>query len=159
MRRLPASTSARQDGLTLVEIMIVVVIVAILAAIAYPSYLSVVTRNNRAVARSALSELASRETSYYTQHTRYAADLTPLGYPTSTIYLRDNGGLIPNNGGVPRGAIYLLRVNPSKTSNSPPKFQVEAQPVRIQSHDTDCQTLFINSEGTRDSTGGGDNCW
>jgi type IV pilus assembly protein PilE len=50
--------SKKQAGFTLIELMIVVAIVGILTAIAVPSYQAYVQRSNRALAKSALLEVA-----------------------------------------------------------------------------------------------------
>ncbi len=50
----PPKITPRQQGFTLIEVMIVVAVVAILAAIAYPSYAEFVRRGHRADARAGL---------------------------------------------------------------------------------------------------------
>lgn len=147
----------RQRGFSLMELMVVVVVVGVLAAIAYPSYTKIVIRNNRAVARAALVDAAARQESYYSQTKTYAGDLSQLGFPTSTIYLLNNGGLAPDTGSAPSKSIYLLRV----ASSSNRGFVIQADPVGslLQSKDTECGILSINARGTKSASGGGDNCF
>ena len=66
----------KQQGFTLIELMIVVAIVAILAAIALPSYNQYVIKSNRADAKVALMKYAQMQESYYVQNMSYAQDLT-----------------------------------------------------------------------------------
>ena len=148
----------RVRGFSLIEVVIVVAIVGILASIAFPSYQNVVIRNNRAVARAALTDLVARQESYYAQTKTYADNLTQLGFPSSPMFLRNNGGLAPDTGsGTPSDSIYSLRV--ANTNNR--GFQVEAVPAPgiMQSRDTDCGTLSINAQGKKASQFSGDNCF
>jgi type IV pilus assembly protein PilE len=48
----------KQQGITLIELMVVVAIIGILASIAYPSYQAYVQRTNRAAAAACLMEQA-----------------------------------------------------------------------------------------------------
>jgi len=61
----------RQNGFTLVELMVAVVIAGILAAIAYPSYLESVRRTKRAEGKAALMEVLQHQERYYSQHNTY----------------------------------------------------------------------------------------
>lgn len=63
----------KQNGFTLIELMITVAIVAILAAIAYPSYASYVRKGKRATAQAALMDLASKEQTYLLDRRVYSA--------------------------------------------------------------------------------------
>jgi type IV pilus assembly protein PilE len=61
----------RQDGFTLIELMIAVAIVAILARLAYPAYMESVRKGKRAEGRAALAELMQQEERYMTQNGTY----------------------------------------------------------------------------------------
>ena len=68
-----------QNGVTLIELMVVAGIVALLAAIAYPSYDRYVVRSKRAVAQNALLQIADRQQQFFMDNKRYAADVTWQG--------------------------------------------------------------------------------
>jgi prepilin-type N-terminal cleavage/methylation domain-containing protein len=57
--------TAREDGFTLVELLITVVIIAILTAIAVPAYISVVTSSQDSAAKQAISSILAAEDLYY----------------------------------------------------------------------------------------------
>jgi type IV pilus assembly protein PilE len=61
----------KQEGFTLIELMIVVAIVGILAAIAYPSYQEQVQKTRRADAQADLMELSSFMERFFTENNRY----------------------------------------------------------------------------------------
>ncbi|MDB5894597.1 MAG: Tfp pilus assembly protein PilE [Rhodoferax sp.] len=65
--------SNRQEGFTLIELMIVVAVVAILAAVAYPSYTTSILKGKRAQARTALLDLLQQQERYMTQRNCYLA--------------------------------------------------------------------------------------
>ncbi|MBA1146518.1 type IV pilin protein [Ectothiorhodospiraceae bacterium WFHF3C12] len=62
---------AREKGVTLLELMIVVAIIGILAGIAYPSYQTHVTETRRTDAMGALNGLAAAMERYYTENLSY----------------------------------------------------------------------------------------
>ena len=62
---------ARNHGVTLLELMIVVAVVAILAGIAYPNYRAHVMRSNRSEARTALMQAAQSMEQCYTHRRSY----------------------------------------------------------------------------------------
>src|SRR5215471_8252238 len=78
------SGNARQAGVTLLELMMVMTIVAILGAIALPSYRQYSIRAHRVDAKTALLRVATDQERFYLQNHRYGtmAELTAaLGTP------------------------------------------------------------------------------
>jgi len=69
---------ARQRGLTLVELMIVVAVMAIIATVAYPLYTAQVQKSRRADAKVAVEMVAMAQERFYTINGSYAAILSTL---------------------------------------------------------------------------------
>lgn len=65
--------SGRQNGFTLIELMITVTIVAILASIALPAYQEYVKRGNRRAAQAQMMDIANREQQIFLANRSYAA--------------------------------------------------------------------------------------
>ena len=74
-RSKPMNRIHRQDGVTLMELMVVMIIVGVLAAVAIPSYRNYVIRSQRADAKDALLALATAQEKFYLQCNTYAADI------------------------------------------------------------------------------------
>jgi type IV pilus assembly protein PilE len=126
----------RQQGMTLIELLIVVVIVAILAAVAYPSYTRQVQQSRRAECAGTLMGLGN------------AMGATLAG--ANAIY----PGTCPIDGGT---ATYNLAI----TNLTATTYTVTATPIAggPQASDT-CGTLSLTQTGQKGATGGTVNtCW
>ncbi|MBP1472873.1 type IV pilin protein [Frateuria sp. MAH-13] len=134
----------RQQGFTLIEMMIVLLIVAILAAVAIPSYRRYVVRSHRVDAQRALTELAARQERFLYSNNSYADSVSALGGTSSMA-----------------GSYYTVQVDPASASTT--TYTLVATAVGSQhDDDTQCQTLSLDQAGRQESTGSTTNdpkCW
>lgn len=143
---------ARQAGLTLVELMVVVAVMAIIATIAYPMYTAQVQKSRRADAKVALQTIAMAQERYYTVYGEYAAiSVSTLQVPTHI-----------HSGNSDQG-YYGLSVNLPGTGNQQFTASAVAASGGAQASDDDCATFTIDQLGVKtDFDSGGaqnDNCW
>lgn len=136
MRRRPMFNG----GFTLLELMMTVAIIAIVSSLAYPSYMKLVARNNRAAAQAVLMDIASRQQSYLLDARAYAESLDDLGVA------------VPGN----VTAHFTISLDTDNTA-APPTFTVSASASAVQSdRDEDCASLSVDAAGTRTPATG---CW
>ncbi len=128
----------RQEGFTLIELMIVVAVVAILAAIALPSYNDSVRKGRRGQAKADLMELAQILERHYTVHGSYLnnRDGTAFALPVTQS---------PQQG----TAFYTISA-PTRSAGS---FVLSAAPTGAQAVDT-CGSLGVSHTGLRTSSTG-----
>ncbi|WP_027468883.1 type IV pilin protein [Deefgea rivuli] len=74
----------RQNGFTLIEMMIVVAIIGILAAIAIPNYQDYVRKSRRTDATVTISKIQQAQEKWRANNTSYTATLSDLGITSST---------------------------------------------------------------------------
>ena len=75
----------KQNGFTLIELMITVAIIGILAAIAFPSYQQYIKQSRRTVAQSTLLDIQQKEEKWRVNNTTYGS-LTDVAGTTSDDY-------------------------------------------------------------------------
>ena len=136
----------KEQGFSLIELMIVVAIMGILSAIAIPSYVEHVRKGKRADAKVELLKLAQMQESYFVQNMSYAKDLTTgagglgLGSNVLTeqgeykITMTKSPGAC-NGTGTSACTSYTLIATP-KSGGS-------------QSHDTDCPRFTLSNTGLK----------
>lgn len=143
----------KQQGVTLLELMIVVAIVAMLSAFAYPSYMQYVVSTKRTVATAALLQIADRQQQFFMDNKTYTNDLTALGFAASPLVLADNGNSTVVGDG---DAVYSI----SMSNVAVTTYTITAAPLHGQAdRDTDCVNLSLTQAGARGNSGGGDDCW
>jgi type IV pilus assembly protein PilE len=74
-----------KEGVTLIEVMIVVVVVGILAAVAIPAYNDYVTRSRRSDAFTALETVRAAQEMYRAERGFYAGAITSLSGCSATM--------------------------------------------------------------------------
>jgi type IV pilus assembly protein PilE len=136
-----------QNGVTLIELIVVVVIVGILAAIAVPSYRQYVIRSQRADAKAALLALATAQEKFYLQCNAYATEIGDtndcaagqVAFPTTS----EKGW-------------YDLSIVAGVAASD---FVVRATPVAggQQAADTTCAFFQVTGTGVRTATNA--KCW
>jgi len=137
---------ARQAGITLLELMMVMTIVAILGVIALPSYKQYSTRAHRTDAKTALLRVASDQERYYLQFHTYGT-LAQLSGSLGTPALSEKGA-------------YAVAVTAADNT----QFNATATPVAggqfDQTTDADCTQFSITSTGLKSATGAqAARCW
>ena len=143
----------RQEGVTLIELMVVVAIVAAVAAFAFPSYERYIVRAKRAVGQNVLMQVADRQQQFFMDNKRFAADLTNLGF-TANPFIVDDDGASTVAGDI--DAVYSVALS-NVTATT---WTATATPLNGQlSRDTSCGNLTMNQAGAKGKSGAGDNCW
>jgi type IV pilus assembly protein PilE len=128
----------RQEGFTLIELMIVVAIIGILAAIAYPAYTSQVKKTQRTDAKAALLAAAQSLERCFTEYNAYDNAACPALSATSS-----------------EGYYSITATTLAATS-----YSLTAAPISgAVIDDTECTTFTIDNKGAQSSTPAGSQCW
>lgn len=128
----------KNNGFTLMELMIVVAIVAILGAIAIPSYNNSVLRGKRSEGRSALLDTATRLERFYSDNNRYATADNTLASGNATS----------------ETGLYNITIATTGTYQT---YTLTATPTFT---DADCATLTLTQAGVKAATGANTtDCW
>ncbi len=126
---------AKQQGVTLLELMIVVVVVAILGMVALPSYRQYSMRAQRTEAKTALLQLATAQERFYLQNNTYTTNFAALNLT----------GMSENN-------VYTLAIPIANAQT----YQATAVPTpgggingKDMNGDVECAQYAINAQGLK----------
>lgn len=152
----------KDQGFTLIELMITVVILGILSAITVPSYMAYVQKSKRTDAKVELLKVAQLQESYYVQNLSYAKQLngasasgglsmsaatltTENGYYSVTMSATDSGGGTCAGNNTDPCVSYAIKAVPKSTGG--------------QASDSSCQEFLITNTGARFAKSGTDSAY
>ena len=133
----------RAQGITLIELMIVVVLISIMGIIAVPSYRDYMQRAQRVDATSTLLRVAANQERFYLQNNTYTNNLVAVGVDATGI--TDKG-------------LYFIDIPVANAAT----FTVRAVPAggSPMNADADCQTFTLTAQGVRATAPNPvDDCW
>ncbi len=143
----------RQQGINLIELMIVVAIISIIAAVAYPAYTRYVENARRADCSGGLSALANAMERHYSINGSYLGAATGGANTGAPAVF---GTACPIDGGT---ATYNLTISAATAST----YTIQAAPTGPQAGDR-CGTLTLTNTGVKGVTGAAsgndwETCW
>lgn len=131
----------RQQGITLVELVLTIVIVGILSSVAYPGFSQYLQQSRRSEAHRELIQIANLQEHFFLQMQRYAS-LSELGLKT-----------FPDNSYTTENDYYRITA-----TVDPAFYRLTATAIGTQTHDTECHTFTLAQDGSRDSSSH-EHCW
>lgn len=143
-------TPYKQQGFSLIELMIVVAIIGILTMVAYPSYQNSIMKSRRGDATAAMMGFANAMERHFTNTGSYqeaavgdADSGTPQVFAATTPL--DSSQIF-----------YNLTLTATQTT-----YTLTATPAGTQANDTSCMNLTLDNTGVRGISGSGtpDDCW
>lgn len=143
------SIAKKNQGFTLIELMIVVTIIGILAAIAYPAYQNYVMRAKRSEAKVALVTLQQAQEKYRANCPQYATGI----HATTRSCVAGSYNLVGKT--TSDNGYYTLAIS----NGSATTYTLTATKAGVQAVDTDCATFTIDQNGTKTSSPNTTGCW
>jgi len=132
----------KQQGFTLLELMIVIIVIAILASIAIPAYSDYVTRARRADAKNALTLIQIAEEKWRANNVSYGS-LAQIGVSA-----------------VSPDGYYSLSVTTTAASGATQStYTATATPTGSQAGDTECDKFIVTNAGISAAPSHLTSCW
>lgn len=151
--------SGRENGFSLLELMVVVAIIGILASIAIPSYTNYVVKSKRAAAEAFIMGLSNSEAQVLLDLRQYVSVANNAAFPNAATAVSPGLAVtVPSD----VSANYNFSIAAANPANAPPSFVITAAPTGGQATaDTACGNLTLDQSGTKGISGTGSvsACW
>ena len=134
----------KENGYTLIELLITVAIVGILASISIPSYNSYVMKSDRTEGKSFILEIMQRQEKFYNENNTYTTTLSDLGYAGATATSEKGHYTVTATAGADGIADNVV---------------LTAEPIGSQARDTECGSFVMNSNGAKSVSTSATTCW
>jgi type IV pilus assembly protein PilE len=139
------ASEPRQQGFTLIELMIALVILAILTSVAYPSFMQSMRKGSRSDASSSLTRATGAQERFFATNGTYTADVTNLGFAA---------------GGLTEHELYILTIAAGPTGiGSSYVITATAKAGKSQALDVGCTVLSMDSLGVQLPDPAVSDCW
>lgn len=132
----------KENGFTLIEIMIAVAIVAIIASVALPSYQEQIRKSRRSDAKIGLEKAAALQEQHRFTNNTYSSDVNDIG--------GIGGALVSPEGHYTIATVVTAASTGCSTNGF--CFLLTATATGIQASDTDCATFTLTNTGAKTST-------
>jgi type IV pilus assembly protein PilE len=139
----------KQDGFTIIEVMVTVVIVSVLSAIAYPAYTQYIVRAKRSAAEGFLFTVANKQEQALLNARTYFSVATGTATEWSAVSVTVPKEVFDN---------YTITV----AASASPAYTVTAAPIGSQAvNDAKCGNLTLTNVGAKGITGTSSvsECW
>ncbi|NOR70086.1 MAG: prepilin-type N-terminal cleavage/methylation domain-containing protein [Methylomarinum sp.] len=150
--------TSKDQGFTLLELMIVVAVIGILASIAYPSYQEYIYKGRRSDAKAGLLSAQLAQEKYRANCAQYAS-----GMHASTRTCVAGSSTAGDHDLIHSATSPDGNYNLSISGTSALAYTLTATYTGVQTGDTKCKTLSINQDGVKTATNSADAvstvCW
>jgi len=139
---------AKQRGVNLIELMVVIGILSIIAAIAFPAFTSQVLKSNRMDAKRMLMQIQSAYERYYNENSNAYPTLASITAVYTALSL-----------GTPPASSFYTFTAPTTTTTS---YTLSASVTGNQVADTTCTNFYLDYLGGQTSTNNAaasTSCW
>ncbi len=127
---------ARERGVTLIELMVVMAVIGILAALGYPMFLEQQMKGRRTDGKAMLHNVIQQLERYYTENNTFTDDLDELGFGAGTV-TSEHGA-------------YTITLAAGPTGDLGTSVTASATPAAA---DEKCGTLTLSSDLSRTASG------